>query len=163
MSDEFSATPEAFVGAFGLIRSQDGETIRYLCVLDEGRLDFVRAVRPPGGSYRDSLDAEIANRLNIRRGKDYVLSSVPRAHLNTRLCGSLVDGRQDEPVWYVCQFFVANLFGSAGRTAIGLRDDVRWLSPRDVYRGHGPDGTPLKSDLRELLKSADAVPADELV
>ena len=159
---EDDAPPDAFVGAFGLVRTQTDDTIRYLTIVDGDRLDFIRCVRGEGVGYRESLEAAVAERLGLRRGKDYIVSSVPRAHLNSRLCGSKVDGREDEPLWYVCQFFVVNLFGKAAREAVDARDDVRWLSPRDVYRGHGPDGMPLKADLRELLKSADAVPADEL-
>ena len=161
MLDEPDPPPDAFVGAFGLVRTQTEDAIRYLTVEDGDGLDFIRARREEGRGYRDCLDEEIARRLNLRRGKDYLLSSVPRAHLNARLCGSQVDG-SDEPVWYVCEFFVATLFGKNAKKAIELRDDVVWLSPRDVYRGHGPDGRRLKADLVELLKSADAVPADEL-
>ena len=154
---------EAFVGAFGLIRTQEGETIRYLALEEGDRLDFVRARRGEDEGYREAIDREVADRLGLRKGKDYIVSSVPRSHLNSRLCGGSLGNEEDVPVWYVCQFFVVNLFGQAARKTVELRDDVRWLSPRDVHRGHGPDGTPLMEDLRQLLKLADAVPADELV
>ena len=153
---------DAFVGAFGLIRTQDEDSIRYLAVEEDDCLDFVRAVRGEGEGYRDAIDRTVAARLGLRRGKDYIVSSVPRSHLNSRLCGGKLGRGEDTPIWYVCQFFVVNLFGREGRERISNRTDVRWLSPRDVYRGHGPDGTPLREDLRQLLKMADAVPADEL-
>lgn len=152
----------AFVGAFGLVRDYADEAPRYLAVRRDGHLDFVRAIRAEGSTYKESLEHALADQLGLRLRKDYIVSGVPRVHLNSRLCGSKCGLTEDEPRWYVCEFFIVSLYGRKWQEPIESNADLVWLTARDIARERGPDGTPLFPDLVELLKTGEAIPADEV-
>lgn len=154
-------TNKAFVGAFGLLRTYVDERPRYVARRTGNHLDLIRAIRLDGETYKSSLEVAIADQLGLRLRKDYIVSGVPRAHLNSRICGSLCGSTSDEPRWYVCEFYIVSLYGKQWQAALEASDDVVWLTPRDIVRGHGPDGTALKPDVFELLKIAEAIPPDE--
>ena len=159
---ETDAKDEAFVGAFGLVRTYVDGLPRYV-VLERGEhLDFVRAPREDGETYRVSLEAAVADQLGLRLRKDYITSGVPRVHLNSRLCGSVVGMGEDTARWYVCEFYIVSLYGQQWQKVLESRVDIAWLSPRDIIRGHGPDGRRLMPDLAELLKIGDVLPPDEV-
>ena len=154
-----SPPPDAFVGAFALLMRPEGPD-SYLAVrdeteLDEAGLDLIRAVREEGSTYRDSLVAAIGQRLGLDAKRDLVASGVPRAHLNSRLCGG-----GDTPRWYVCEFFEVRLFGKRWRDTLAGRDDFVWLTGHEVMAGGRP-GLPLRRDVAELLTIAEAIPPDQ--
>lgn len=159
---EAEAWSETFVGAFGLVRTLVKDAFRYVSIDVGGKLDFVRAPRLEGTSFKESLDKAVAEQLGLRYKKDYITSGVPRIHLNSRLCGSLCETGSDEPRWYICEFFVVSLYGRQWQSALESRQDVVWLSSRDVVRGHAPDGRRLANDIVELMKTGEVIPPDEV-
>ena len=148
-------TPDdAFVGAFALLMR--GERPSYAALRTESGLDLPRARRDDSGSYRDSLLATLGERLGLDPKRDLVASGVPRAHLNSRLCGK----GSGEPRWYVAEFFVVRLYGKAWPDKLAARDDVVWLTGEEVMAG-GKDGLRLADDTLSLLRIAEAIPPDE--
>ena len=148
-------SPDAFVGAFALLAKVDEQT-RYATVRTETGLDLIRAVRGEAGSYRDSLLEEVGRRLDLDPKRDIVASGVPRAHLNSRLCGK----GSGEPRWYICEFFMVHLFGRNWPDKLDDRDDLVWLSGGELMDGGRPN-LRLADDVTQLLRIADAIPPDE--
>ena len=144
--------PDAFVGAFALLT--DGS--RYVAMRSDDGIDLIRADRLEGETYRESLLREIGWRLDLDPKRDVVCSGVPRAHLNSRLCGK----GGGEPKWYVCQFYVAHLYGKRWRDKLDARDDLAWLTGDELMTG-GTAAAKLPSDVQELLQIADLIPPDE--
>lgn len=157
-----SDSEDAFVGAFGLVRTYLNDLPRYVMIRRDDYLDFVRAPRLDGETYKISLETAVADQLGLRLRKDYITSGVPRVHLNSRLCGSVVGADDETSKWYICEFYVVSLYGRRWQSALEQREDIAWLSPRDIVRGHGPDGCRLKPDLVELLKIGEVLPPDEV-
>ena len=147
--------PDAFVGAFALLTDGTG---RYLTMDagEHGVIDLIRAPRLEDETYRESLLREIGWRLSIDPKRDIVCSGVPRAHLNSRLCG----GGSGEPKWYICQFYVAHFFGRRWAEAVDGRSDVVWLTGADIMNGGNGTQT-LRKDVRDLIGIADLIPPDE--
>ena len=147
--------PDAFVGAFALLMRSEGPA-QYLAVRTDDGLDLIRAHRGESMSYRDALVDEIGSRLGLDSKRDLVASGVPRAHLNSRLCGK----GSGEPKWYICEFFVVRLFGKRWPDVLNNRDDIVWLTGAQIMEG-GLADAPLARDVQELLKISEAIPPDE--
>ena len=147
--------PDAFVGAFALLMRGEGPD-QYAAIRDGETIDLIRAPRLEGETYRDSLLREVAWRLDLDAKRDLVTSGVPRAHLNSRLCGK----GSGEPKWYICEFFVVRLFGKRWPDVLNNRDDIVWLTGAQIMEG-GLADAPLARDVQELLKISEAIPPDE--
>ena len=144
----------AFVGAFALLMR--GERPSYLAVRTSNGLDLIRARRDESASYRESLLSAIGERLRLDPKRDMVASGVPRAHLNSRLCGK----GSGEPQWYICEFFVVRLYGKAWPEKLAARDDVVWLTGEELMAGR-KDEMAMAEDVLTLLRIAEAIPPDE--
>lgn len=147
---------DKFVGAIGLIRHPIDVERRWLALWDENRswFDFAVAQRLTGESYRESLDREIAWRFPLRRGKDYLISSVARIHLDTAL---LID-EQANPTLFSVEMFVVDLFGK--RAAPQIEDDANtlWLTCNELLAGKTDCGRQISPQLVLLLGKADVFP-----
>ncbi len=124
---------EKFVGAVALIRHPVEVERRWLAIWDENRshFDFAITQRLDDESYRESLDREIAWCFPLRRGKDYLISSVARIHLDT----ALMLGQLTSPTLFSVGMFVVDLFGK--RAAQRIEDDstTLWLSSNELLTG----------------------------
>ena len=147
--------PDAFVGAFALLMRGEGPD-QYAAIRDGETIDLIRAPRLEGETYRDSLLREVAWRLDLDAKRDLVTSGVPRAHLNSRLCGK----GSGEPKWYICEFYVTRLYGQRWKETLTKRDDLVWLTGGELMNGGRP-GLPLKADVHDLIRIADLIPPDE--
>ncbi len=133
MSEHSDTTMPHFIGSIALIRDSDNEQSRWLVRLaaNGNTAAFVQAERLQQESYRDALKREIAWELELDARKDFIVSSVPRIHLQSPLadigdaetnrppdltaCNSLPETGVD---WVIAQFFVVDLFGRAGREKV---------------------------------------------
>lgn len=160
--DQISDADSAFVGAFGLVKTNRPEYNRYLALDDGIHLDLIRADRGEGETFKSAMDREVADQLGLRYRKDYIVSAVPRIHLNSRLCGSVNGVGEDSARWYICEFFIVNLYGRQWQDPIEQNADIRWLTPREIVEGRGHDGKPLKPDIVELMKIGDVFAPNEI-
>jgi len=117
--------------------------------------DFVTAERLETDSFRECLDREIAWQLELRRGKDYLISSMARLHLDLELPEhDADDGSELRPA---VEFYIVDLYGRAGRATIEANPRLRWLSGQEVLAGKTADGKAVAPGLVTLLKMADVI------
>lgn len=119
--------------------------------------DFVTAQRLEKDSFRECLDREIAWQLELRRGKDYLISSMARLHLDLEL--ELPDDQSEDgsDLRPAVEFYIVDLYGRAGRATIEANSNLRWLSGREVLAGTTADGKNVAPGLVTLLKMADVI------
>lgn len=155
-SEQTMSELKKFVGAVALVRQvRDGRTM-WLARRDQstGRYGFVEADRLEGESYRESIDREVAWTLGLKRGKDYIVSSTPRLHLELQA----QPPGETESMWFIVEFYVVDLFGSSAGETIQADPDNRWLSAEELHQGKAADGTPLSERMTMLLSKSDVIP-----
>jgi len=142
-----------FTGSIALLRHPEQLENKWLAHWDTKRkhFDFVTAERLDDESFRESLDREIAWVLDIRRSKDYIISSQARLHLDIP-----VESEEDD-TFFVVEFYVADLYGKSGRASVERNKKLRWLSSDEVLSGQTTEGLPVNPSLVELLKKADVI------
>jgi hypothetical protein len=135
-----------FVGSIAMIRRFEDEKVLWLTRWHHTcqRLRLIRAPRLEHESWRECLDREIAWALQLRRGRDYIISRVPRLHFDTIL-------EQPHNCRYVTEFYVVDLYGRNGRTQ-ACQDELNcWLSSDALLSGTSPDGRRIDEVDVELL------------
>ena len=115
--------------------------------------DFVTASRLDNESFRECLDREIAWTLELRRGKEYIISSQARLHLDVPVESPEPDHQQCLSV----EFYIVDLFGKNGRISIENNPNVRWLTSEEVLSGMTVDGLTVSAQLVSLLNHADVI------
>jgi hypothetical protein len=95
----------------------------------------------------------IACVLDVHRGKDYIVSSQDRLHLD-------IPVEADDETFYVIEFYIADLYGTAGRTSVELNRNLQWLTSEEVLSGHASDCIPVNPMLVELLNKAAVIAQD---
>lgn len=142
-----------FTGAIALLRHPEQLEALWLTHWDATlkHYDFVTAERLEGESFRECLDREVAWILDIRRGKDYVISSQARLHLELP-----TESSEDEPTGVV-EFYIIDLFGKSGRASIERNKTLRWLTSDEVLSGQTSDDKLVSPALVELLHKADVI------
>jgi hypothetical protein len=142
-----------FTGSIALLRHPKQLENLWLANWDARRqhFDFVTAARLDDESFRECLDREIAWVLDLRPGKDYIISSQARLHLDLRVDLTV------EGTFYVVEFYIADLYGKASRAMVELNKEVRWLTGDEVLSGQTSEGVPVNPSLVELLHRADVI------
>ncbi len=142
-----------FVGSIALLRHPEKLENLWLAYWNAGRgfFDFVAAEPIEGESFRESLDREVGWILDLRRGKDYIVSSMARLNLELPAEDSETDADG------VVQFYVVDLYGKAGRASVELNNQLRWLNGDDVLSGKTAEGEPVNPLLVKLLTKADVI------
>ncbi|MDG2127180.1 MAG: hypothetical protein P8K08_04240 [Fuerstiella sp.] len=142
-----------FTGSIALLRHPERLENHWLTYWDARRqhFDFVTAERLDDESFRECLDREIAWVFDLRRGKDYIISSQARLHLD------LPVESENEETFYVVEFYIADLYGKASRAMVELNKEVRWLTSDEVLSGQTSEGVPVNPSLVELLNRADVI------
>ena len=140
-----------FVGAIALLRRDADEGSRWLAQWNPGRqrLQFIEAHKLEGESFRDSLVREIAWTSGLRTGKDYIVSSVPRAHLEV----------QTEPAGtvFVAEFYLVELMGRSAIATLDADGRNRWLAPDEILAGGTADGVLFCENQRMLLRKTEVI------
>lgn len=153
MSDK---TARQFVGAIALVRRDADGGSRWLAQWNPGRqrLQFVEAHKLEGESFRDSLVREIAWATGLRQGKDYIVSSVPRAHLQLQ-----AEPGPDEEAGaiFVVEFYLVELMGRSAVGTLESDDRNRWLAPEEIFSGRAADGALVCETQRMLLSRTEVI------
>jgi len=148
--------------SIALFRHPDQPEKLWLAVWDShaNHFDFVTAERLESESWRECLDREIAWTLNLRRGKDYIISSMARLHLELPQSASVLSREEpggQELKYSAVEFYVVDLYGQAGITTLANNKQLHWLSSEEVLSGRAHDGRPVSRSLVRLLTKADVI------
>ncbi len=145
----------SFVGSIALIRHPEQLERQWLAHWDRSaeQYEFVTAERLEQESWRECLDREIAWSLNLRRGKDYIMSSAARLHFEAQLP---VPGNEEETV-FVVEFYVTDLYGGAALGVLDRNPDTCWLSGHELLSGVTAEGKSVAPILVMLLTKADII------
>jgi hypothetical protein len=120
--------PEVRQTAMALFRRWYGDESRWLVVRDAHSGDYrlIEAERLEEESFRESLDRELAWRLHLRRGKDYLISSVPRLHFPVTVTETSGCSGEEEQRREVIEFYLVELYGSGAVNSLESQADVQW-------------------------------------
>jgi len=149
--------------SIALLRHPEQLENLWLAYWNTGRnyFDFVTAERMEGDSFRESLDREVAWILDLRRRKDYIISSMARLHLELPANDSQSDPQDTAPrdgaPQAVVEFYVVDLYGKSGRASVELNQQLRWVSGEEVLSGQTNDGQAVSPSLVQLLTRADVI------
>lgn len=144
-----------FVGSIALIRRvEDGKTkwlVRHHACSDTYKL--VQADRLEEESFRECIDREISWSLSLERNRDYIISSVPRLHLEVQ---NRAPGEETGDILIV-EFYVVDLYG---RKAIEkLADESNhWVTGAELNLGVTGNGRAIDPLQQKLLAKADVIP-----
>ena len=146
-----------FEGSIGLIRHPEEVERLWLAVWDDRNyhFDFVVAERLENDSFRECLDREIAWTLPLRSGKDYLISSVARLHLDAALS---LDASQADLMLYSIELFVVDLYGKVAAKSLANDPNLRWVSSDEVLMGKTTCGRCIAPRLVAMIRKADVFP-----
>ncbi len=142
-----------FTGSIALVRHPEQLENLWLAHWNASRkhYDFVTAERLDHESFRECLDRELAWVLDIRRDKDYLISSQARLHLD------LPGGVRADETGCVVEFYIVDLYGKAGWGSVELNNQLCWLTSEEVLSGKTAQGERVNPSLVELLSKADVI------
>lgn len=142
--------------SIALIRYPDGKEQSWLAIwLPQHQwYSFVMAERIEAESWRECLDREISWVLPVRRGKDYLISTMARLHLEE----TVYDSETAEEQHVAFEFYVVDPYGREGKATFSNLEDTRWLTNSELRSGQAEDGVEIDPQLTELLCRADILP-----
>lgn len=142
--------------SIALIRHPDGKEQSWLAIWkpQQGWYSFVMAERIEAESWHECLDRELSWVLPIRRGKDYIISTMARLHLEEAVYVS--ETAEEQNVAY--EFYVVDPYGRQGKEAFSGLEDTCWLTNSELRAGRTDDGRSIDPELIELLVRADILP-----
>lgn len=109
-------------------------------------------------SYRETIDREIAWRLHLARGSDYLVSSVPR--LRWEQAGNSAEENKTNAL--SIEFYLVILFGSHSLLQIDGNKDNSWLMRDEIFTTVPGRNIQFNERQKNLLLAADLLaPADE--
>ena len=148
--------PQHFFASIALIRDAEHLEQRWFAFRDhpEGPYRFVVAERLQKESWRECLDREVAWTLQLNRGRDYLISSMARLHLEETIVDSMTQQEQEVTI----EFYVVDSYGQSGRAALESHPDFRWVSNKELRAGMTDDGSLIDAWLVNLLRRADLIP-----
>lgn len=160
MSQESQEPIVIYQSGIALMRNWKDEVAHWLVLRDDltGQRQLVEAARLENESFRESIDREVAWQLNLRRGKDFIVSSVPRLHLEipveiTHGCSDNQEKRVD-----VIEFYLIELYGKQARKTIEELDNIEWWSADQLLAE--TDENQLLSRQQQLLRMADILKSE---
>ena len=138
-----------FVGSIGMIRHPDFPEQKWLGSWNPsaGQFSFVFAEKIGNDTFRECLDREIGWLLPLRRGRDYLISSMARIHLETELITR--PGSSDA---FVVELFVVDLYGKQSLASINQADELSWLTVSELIQGKTNEDLPIAPTLVQLLR-----------
>ena len=145
--------------AIALVRGWFGKSQRWLVhQRPETEWTLIETDRLEQESFREAISREIAWQLNLRRDKDYIVSSVPRLHLEMPAESRKTCGGVELPTVDVIEFYLVELFGRAARDTLDRNPDIDWWEADQLLSTSQPT---LCSKHRELLRFADILKEDQ--
>ncbi|TWT57457.1 hypothetical protein KOR42_08180 [Thalassoglobus neptunius] len=141
--------------ALALIRRWFDGRPRWLVLSNdnESATRLIEAERLEKESLRESIDREIAWELGLRRRKDYIVSNVPRLHLESPVFQRETCSGKTEERFNVVEFFLVELYGKQGRDELDQKTHVEWWTVDQLLNPSG--ATLLQERQRTLLEIAD--------
>ena len=143
--------------ALALFRRWFDDQPRWLVCLDERTWlpQLVEAECLQGEPFREALDRELAWRLRLRRGQDYVISNVPRLH--REVPAVVADGRSHRGTrgLEIVEFFVVELRSVHGRRCLDEDLAVQWWTVAEMLCDQTSSEWGLPPRQRELLLITD--------
>lgn len=142
--------------SIALIRHPDRPEQEWLGIFDASRqfYAFVAAERLNSESWRECLDREVSWVLDLRRGKDYLISHMARLHF----AESHFDPQTGDEVETAIEFYIVDPYGRKGRAAFAQLDNVRWLTNDELRNGVTTDNVNIDPWLTDLLRRTDLIP-----
>jgi len=145
-----------FVGSVCLLRHPKESEAQWLTVWNEPhcRYDFIASEKLEGDSFRECIEREVGWVLDLRRGRDYIVSSQARLHLELSIDAVGLS--------HVIEFYVTDLYGAAGRAAVQCNSAARWLTGAEILDGESQEGLPVNPQHVNWIQQADVIPRHQL-
>lgn len=142
--------------SIALIRHPDRPEQQWLGIFDERRqfYSFITAERLNQESWRECLDRELSWALDLRRGKDYLISHMARLHFSE----SHFDPATGDEIEVELEFYVVDPYGRKGRAAFEQLEGVRWLSNDELRHAVTTDNIDIDPWLADMLRRTDLIP-----
>lgn len=158
MNDEH-LSPDVRQTAMALFRRWYGEESRWLVLRDEqsGGYRLIEAERLEEESFRESVDRELAWQLHLRRGKDYLISSVPRLHFPINLTETSACSGKEERRQEVVEFYLVELYGSDAVTTLESQSHVEWWPASRILKAPLSGEPEFDPRQRQILLAADVL------
>lgn len=141
--------------AIALVRGWIDNASKWLVIQDAHAEQYrlVEASRIEEESFRESIDREVAWQLELTRGKDYIVSSVPRLHLEIPIeiahgCSGELEQRVD-----VVEFYLVELYGQKAKQTLLENTRIKWWSPEEILNETATHG--IISRQQQVLRLAD--------
>ncbi|MCA9107538.1 MAG: hypothetical protein R3B96_14910 [Pirellulaceae bacterium] len=149
-----------FDKAVGLIRQVTDEGPLWLVRFNPATecSEFIESERLEQESYRDSLYREIDWRLGLDRKRDYLLSSVPRLHLEISPCGRVHPPHTFHPAannYGRLELYAAEVYREATLDAIAADPLNCWTRPVEIYAGVDGVGRALRLDQFQWIEQSE--------
>ncbi len=139
-----------FTGSIGLLRTAIDDREHYWVRRDcSGRYALPMGQQLEGESFRETAEREIGWTFGLERGREFIVSSVPRLHYGT----SLTDDA-GEKFEYGIEFFVADTYGRRVRKALEADERNVLVDAATLLDGGLADGR-LDEEQRRLLVASD--------
>lgn len=147
---------ERFIGSIAMVRRMEHDDELWLVRYHTcgGYLQLISAACLENESFREAIDRELAWSLKLQRGKDYLLSSVPRLHLEVMLKSSSGENVQ---AFYV-EFYVADIYRDAVLRQIEQTEGLCWLSTQELRNGVTSDGILVDPMQSKLIAKGELLP-----
>ncbi|HBN77613.1 MAG TPA: hypothetical protein DD473_17740 [Planctomycetaceae bacterium] len=147
--------PPQFIGSVAMMRHPEEGEKRWMTLWNSKRKQFemVTALRLENDTYRECLDRELAWKLDLQRGKEYLISSMARLHIEQEL---ILPG-DEKPTLYVIEFYVADPYGKQSFNKLEERKDIHWLTTHEILAGYGPEDRSVDPRLVYLLNKFELI------
>ncbi len=143
------------ISSIALVRRMDQGRTRWL-VRHHSCGDYYQLISATcleNESFRETIDRELSWACRLTRGKDYLLSSVPRLHMEVMLKS---EGENVQAIFV--EFYVADIYRDAVLAKLDEAEGFRWLSTDELRSGVTTDGQILDPLQSKLLAKADFLP-----
>ncbi len=150
-----TAIPPQFIGSVALMRHPEEGEKRWMMLWNPKRNQFemVTALRLENDTYRECLDRELAWKLDLQRGKEYLISSMARLHIEQELTLP----RDEKPVFYAIEFYVSDPYGKQSFAKLEERENLHWLTTHEILAGYGPEDRPVDPRLVYLINKFELI------
>lgn len=120
--------------------------------------EFIEAGRLEQETYRDALYREIDWQLGFDRKKDYVMSSVPRLHLEISPCGRIHPPKTFHPEtnnFGRLELYAIEVYRSAALATLAADPLNCWTRPVEIYSGVDGEGRALRADQFQWIEQSE--------
>lgn len=151
-----------FDRAIALIRTIDDTGTRWLLRWNPRRecSELLESDRLDGESYRDALYRELDWQLGLDRKKDYLMSAVPRLHLEIGPCGRIHPPRTFDPEtggFGRIELYAVEVYRQATLERLAADPLNCWTRPIEIYAGVDGQGRAMRLDQHGWIDQSEAI------